>query len=99
MLLSTHFADQDAHRPLPGPPTGWPRRRREHLYSRPIGVKQNDPKNAFHTRQTRLKLGILFSKQHFVGVAEVAVRFAVGKKKKNKKTKKNTRLSDFRSSL
>ena len=56
MLLSTHFADQDAHRPLPGPPTGWHRRRREHLYSRPIGVKQNDPKNAFHTRQTRLKL-------------------------------------------
>ena len=56
MLLMTHFADQDAHRPLPGPPTGWPRRPREHLYSRPIGVKQNDPKNAFHTRQTRWKL-------------------------------------------
>ena len=56
MMPSTQFADQDAHGPLPGPPTDWPRRRREHLYSRPIGVKQNDPKNAFHTRQTRWKM-------------------------------------------
>ena len=45
MMLSTQFADQDAHGPLPGPPTDWPRRRREHLYSRSIGVKRNDPKN------------------------------------------------------
>ena len=55
-MLSTHFDDQDAHGQLLGPPTDWPRRRRERLYSWPIGVKQNDPKNAFHMRQTTWKM-------------------------------------------
>ena len=52
MMLSTQFADQDAHGPLPGPPTDWPRRRREHLTAGQSASSKMTRKTHFtHARQ------------------------------------------------